>query len=157
VTSKEGYYEAMIRNLYFLPPIKNSLVTIEWMNLVRAGTIPCPRFGQVNHLPCPTPPSHELIVSEVKRATGSNMGITSPKKYPCVQWCLRVLSTFEPDHEFFAKDYHPPVNAAKSRRCVENSDGFFSGLPSSGRGKIKRASRVIIKNSTKRPSELVKA
>lgn len=53
---------------------------------------------------------------------------------PETRWMLAILSTINPEHEFFGKDYVKPrvdsqgINVS-SEQMVSNQDGFFTGLP----------------------------
>ena len=49
-------------------------------------------------------------------------------RIPDGKWMLDVISTLDPANRIFAKDYHPKVHEDDDVR-VDNSDGFFSGLP----------------------------
>jgi hypothetical protein len=50
---------------------------------------------------------------------------------PNAEWLQKVLSTLNPDHEFFSKKYVRPVVAKVSHPelFVENIDNFFDDLP----------------------------
>jgi hypothetical protein len=128
ITSKAGFYHAMVRNLYYLPPISCSIVTLDWMHEVRAGNIPCPKYGAVTEMPCPFPPPKSKVIEELQRVGGHDFGITSTRE-PSLHWCLRALATIDSGHLFFRKDFLPDDKKLGSRDEVDNSDGFFSNLP----------------------------
>ena len=57
------------------------------------------------------------------------------RKPPNTEWLLAMLSTMEPGHAIFAKDYVKPRSQLNSEMgaddadMVENVDGWFDGLP----------------------------
>ena len=57
------------------------------------------------------------------------------RKPPNTEWLLAMLSTMEPGHAIFAKDYVKPRTTQNSEMgaddadMVENVDGWFDGLP----------------------------
>ena len=49
---------------------------------------------------------------------------------PDRSWLLNVLAILKPDHEFFKKDYHPPIKVPpKENLVIDNADDFYTGLP----------------------------
>ena len=61
------------------------------------------------------------------------MGIKD-ETYSSAEWFLTVLSTINPDHEFYGKSYTPLASDSKYTRskkklAYSNDDGFFTGLP----------------------------
>jgi hypothetical protein len=65
VKSKEHMYKAMQRSKFFLPHLKSSLVTQEYMQGVRSKVLWCPLYSDLKPQPCPDPPSKEFLVKEV--------------------------------------------------------------------------------------------
>ena len=60
-----------------------------------------------------------------------DLGFTTDSKVvPDKLWCLHVLSTLNPNHLFFAKDYMPPPRREnkRERNVLDNFDGLFDGL-----------------------------
>ena len=51
------------------------------------------------------------------------------RKPPQVQWMLLILSSLDPDHELFNKDYVNPRKPLAAQELCESHDGFYSGLP----------------------------
>ena len=49
VRSKQSYWEAMIRNNYQMPELKQPICTIKWMEGIRAGEYWCPRSRHPRH------------------------------------------------------------------------------------------------------------
>ena len=61
---------------------------------------------------------------------------------PDVEWMLVALATMKPQHRIFAKDYCYQVVKQKEQKVdmmIDNSDGFFTGLPKLTRAKDLRA------------------
>ena len=51
------------------------------------------------------------------------------KKPPQVQWMILILSTLEPNHAIFAKDYVNPKKTIAEEEFVDGYDDFYEGLP----------------------------
>jgi hypothetical protein len=70
-------------------------------------------------------------VREVELLKDFDLGIKDIGPYPPMQWLMQILSTYEPDHKFFKKDYYPPPrpSKSKSRNTIDNSSGIFTDLP----------------------------
>ena len=51
------------------------------------------------------------------------------KKPPQVQWMMLILSTLEPNHAIFAKDYVNPKKTVAEEELVDGYDNFYEGLP----------------------------
>ena len=131
--TRRHMYQSMIRNSYYLPSFKSSLCSLDYMEKVRSGTVHCPRHAEIRLLPCAAPPTKEFLLAELNRVAqkkGLDLGI-SEKKQPNRDWMLAVLSTMEPTHKIFRKDYVPPlkVQSVQLSKIVDNSDGFFDQLP----------------------------
>ena len=77
-----------------------------------------------------------MLVEEIMKVAKSrdpplNLGFDQgSKSLPDKLWCLYMLSTLEPTHKFFAKDYRPPPRVRNSAitKSLNNDDGFFDGL-----------------------------
>ena len=82
------------------------------------------------------------------KAVPLNLGFTRESKvFPDKLWLLQVLSTLNPNHPFFAKDYMPPPKREKKNAPLkmDNSDGFFTGI-----GKAVTDKYLAGKKTTKR-------
>lgn len=54
----------------------------------------------------------------------------SDNRVPDKAWLVVVLSTLDPDHLIFKKDYMADQKQEKrENKTVNNSDGFFDNLP----------------------------
>ena len=55
------------------------------------------------------------------------------KKPPSVHWQIMVLSTLDPDHAIFAKNYVKPTESKTkmlaNKPLISNADNFFTDLP----------------------------
>ena len=70
------------------------------------------------------------------------------KSPPSVTWLLLVLSTIEPNHAIFAKDYVKPKVVRQGQAVgvvVPNIDDFFTGLPAMARKKGKAGISFVSK------------
>jgi len=56
INCKSDFYEATIRNGYYLPNEKCSLITEQYINGVISGKLWFPQFKDIKLLPCPKPP-----------------------------------------------------------------------------------------------------
>ena len=132
VKSKSHLYKAMIRNGWYLPKLKSSVVTEKYLNGVRDKKYYCPKYSDLKTLPCPDPPGKEFLLDEVMKFTNAkrlDIGAVEGK-VPDSDWLLQVLAILSPDHDVFRKDYMPPIKEVKKEDLVvDNSDNFFSGLP----------------------------
>ena len=132
VVSKRHLHEIAQRNGHYVPSVKSSFVTVDYLHKVRTGAVYCPTFEDIRLRPCPVRPHKELVLQEVLRICrlhNKYLGDCS-KQQPNKGWLLKVLSTLDPTHYFFAKNYMPPPRPRKREaKKLGNEDGFFSGLP----------------------------
>ena len=112
ISSKSELYEANVRNGYFLPHIKSSIITEDYIHAVIKGDILCAKYHDIKLKPCPVPPDKQTLVQIVQDALAENhakpLGIDAshvPDKF----WLLAMLATFDPENEIFAKSYVPPT------------------------------------------------
>ena len=105
----------------------------------------CPKFSDIRLAPCPVRPAKELVVNEVvKTSLLCNLYLGDfSKQQPNKDWLLKVLSTMNPKHYFFAKSYMPPPRPKKRiAKRLGNEDGFFTDLPN--RHRFTKVSRRTI-------------
>ena len=136
VKQKPHYYKAMLRNKWYLPKWGCSLVTQEWMEKVRAGELWCPKDHHIKFRNCAEPPSHAEVLrifeEELAAANDKDVGIDPDHKHvPDKKWMLDLISTLKPSHRLFDKDYVPPMpeKSVAAIKYVQDTDGFFAGLP----------------------------
>lgn len=94
--------------------------------------------------PCPFPPSKLIVLEELETACRKKdlvYPITDLKLLPDQEWALNCLSTLEPNHLFFSKNYMPPpkIREDEVRVQVPNADDLFTDLPLP-KGKTSRSS-----------------
>ena len=113
----------MQRNNWYLPSLKSSIISQEYIEGVRKGTIYCPKYSDLKPKPCPDPPTKEYLLNELVRITtekGKDIG-ASDNKVPDRNWLISVLAIFAPTHLIFKKDYLPPVpDTKKEEKVVDN-------------------------------------
>ena len=68
ITNKKDYWEALVRNQYYLPKYSSTCTTIDYLQKVRAGRFWVPKCPQINHLPCPNPPTLLEVMGELYAA-----------------------------------------------------------------------------------------
>ena len=69
VRDKETYYSGMLRNGWLLPDIRQSIVTLSFMERVRAGEIFCPHVNTIETTAvCLTPPPKQTIINKLMAA-----------------------------------------------------------------------------------------
>ena len=109
----------MLRAGYYLCKAKSGFLTNEYMQGLRYGQIHCPKTDIIKLRACPDPPSKFDVIDALLTEAANykengirkpiNLGFTRDSKcVPDKLWCLHVLSTLNPKHRFFHKDYMPP-------------------------------------------------
>jgi hypothetical protein len=94
-----------------MPKLTATIITIAWMLKVRNGEIYCPQYKEIHLLPCPKKPLKSHIVAEVQRIlkeNNLNMDI-NPTHEPDIDWCMDFISSKDPEHRYFKKDYLPSI------------------------------------------------
>ncbi len=121
VANVSTLYDATVRNGWYLPKQKSSLITSEYLEAVRQGKFYCPKYGEIKMLPCPNPPPKEMLINKVKFAAKrlklADTGIDE-KHEPDRKWLVDVLATLQPDDEIFKKNYLPPARVIKDQDYV---------------------------------------
>jgi hypothetical protein len=59
VRSKNDYYDAMVLNKFFMPSYKSSIITLQTMELMRAGVVYCPKISDVHPIKVVHPPKND--------------------------------------------------------------------------------------------------
>jgi hypothetical protein len=90
VKTRDHLYKAMLRNGWYLPSLKSSIITQDYMNDVREGKFWCPKYKDLKTLPCPDPPGKEFLLDEVvKITTEKNLDIGAHlAKVPDRNWLI---------------------------------------------------------------------
>lgn len=64
IRSKADLYEAAVRNGYFLPQKNAQIITEEFLTEVLRGSCWCPKYSEIRLLPCPRPPSKDILLKK---------------------------------------------------------------------------------------------
>ena len=131
------------------------------MLLVKSGEIPIPKVEHVQLRNCPEPPYDYIVHKELQNVSGQHLGIKK-NRTPDPWWSLACISTVDPNHRFFAKDYVPDEdnNKAKGKEdtaVIDNSDNFFDDLPAiklTKKQSKKRINRAIVDDTSSQISQL---
>lgn len=152
INNKAELYEAAIRNGFYLPSMKSSLITEKYLMGIVHGNIWCPLFKEIRLSPCPRPPSKEVLIEKLKSYIKKEKRILNidEKKQPDKQWTINVLSTFTPSDEIFSRSYVPPKKIQKVHeiRAIDLPNAFLKGLPPSKK-KIKARRLKLFKSGVK--------
>ena len=147
IKSKADLYEAALRNGYFLPKIKCSIITEEYMYGILTGTVLCPKYKDIKLLPCPKPPDKETLILYAQDATADqtkSLGIDGTHT-PDKSWLLAIISTYNPGCEIFRKSYLPAprVEKIEDKAKIALPADFLEGLPASRRKTKKRRLGIL--------------
>ncbi len=100
IQNKRDLYEACERNGFYLPRLKTSMVTEEYMRNVITGAAWCPLRKKIVMLGCPRPPIKHVLIEKFWDYVNANhlnlKGVDREKHSPDKRWLLDVLSTFTP-------------------------------------------------------------
>jgi hypothetical protein len=64
IQNRRDLYEAVLRNEWYLPRFKTSMITELYLRNVLTGKTFCPKFSDVKLRPCPRPPSKEVLLKK---------------------------------------------------------------------------------------------
>jgi hypothetical protein len=62
IGNKAELYEAALRNGFYLPKFKCSIITEDYIYGVLIGNVLCPKYNAIKLLPCPRPPDKETLI-----------------------------------------------------------------------------------------------
>jgi|LauGreDrversion4_2_1035121.scaffolds.fasta_scaffold1181848_1 hypothetical protein len=97
LASKGELYEAAVRNGYYLPKFKSSIITEDYINMVISGQLYCPKYVDIRLRPCPLPPDKDHLIKMCQTSAGNkSLGIDEAHQ-PDKGWLLAVLSTLNPE------------------------------------------------------------
>ncbi len=123
VRNKKQLYQALIRNGYLLPPYKDAINTKKFLIGVKDERYWCLHSSQmlaVKHCAdCP----NKLVLAEMvteqmakldnmtaeMKVTFKRTAKLIKKNPPGKDWMMMLLSTFNPNHEIFQRDYVQPA------------------------------------------------
>ena len=151
-------HSSLLRNQLFVPKLKDNMMTVAFMKgVVGYETYWVPMCADIRLRNCADPPKKEDIAIELvntMRSQGSGdqeierqfqaTATEIRKTPPNATWMLAMLSTMNPNHPFFAKDYEKPkvrASGVADSSMINNPGNFFTGLPTAS--KQKKRSRGI--------------
>ena len=156
IRNKHTFYTAMISNGWLLPEEKSPIVTVNFMQDVKAGRTFCISMDHFTKVPCPNPPPIDVLsdtlVKMILEAEHYPNEATKAKCFSLARylgkyradkpWLLLVLGTLNKDLPIFKKGYMPPPQSRRGSKltkvAVDNSDDFFTGLPVLSQGQMKK-------------------
>jgi hypothetical protein len=143
IGNKAELYEAALRNGFYLPKFKCSIITEDYIYGVLIGNVLCPKYNAIKLLPCPRPPDKETLIKLAEEAMSKqskSLGIDASHT-PDKGWLISIISSFNPQCEIFKKSYLPPprVEKAENKAKVSLPADFLEGLPlSKKKHKVRR-------------------
>ena len=134
VKNRRDLYEAVVRNGYYLPKYKSSMVTEDYMRNVFMGKEFCLKYSEVRQLPCPRPPTVDVLLRkfhEICRDKNLTVCGVNDTHIPDKRWLLDFISTLRPEDEIFKKNYLPPVKDTKlsELKTIPLPATFLQDLP----------------------------
>jgi len=148
IQNKRDLYEACERNGFYLPRLKTTMVTKEYMRQVIKGSSWCPLRKDIKMLGCPRPPNKSELLDKFWNYIDFNRleltGVDREKHIPDKRWLLDILATYTPDDEIFGKGYNPPERASKLSeiKTIEVPEDFMKDLPFSRRKTKRKGLRI---------------
>ena len=138
VRNLDDLYKALVLNWFFLPKRKSTCVNTEYLVGVMQKKYWVPKYPQLQLRPCVNQPVKDLCVAYLEQEAAQqaiDLGFKDSKHAPDKEWIIICLSTLNPNHQMFSKNYFPPTVPRKANvmlECsVENSNGFWESLPQS--------------------------
>ena len=137
IGGKADLYEAAIRNGWYLPKYKSTIITEHYLQSIIFGKMYCPKYSEIRLVPCPRPPDKDTLLKDFRKITSGQKLSTGIDEthVPDKSWLLAILGTHNPGLPYFQKGYVPPAKVAsiQSFQKVELPENFLEGLPSSKR------------------------
>jgi hypothetical protein len=65
VRDKHEYYQALMRNGWFMPAYKGQFLNSDVLIKIRDGRMYCPKFADLVPRPCPCPPDAQTLKNEL--------------------------------------------------------------------------------------------
>jgi hypothetical protein len=147
IQNRRDLYEAVIRNGYYLPRFKTTVITEDYMRNVITGKAFCPKYDEIKMLPCPRPPTKQILLDKFHAICQEqnlvHVGVDE-KHVPDKRWLLDFVSTFKADDEIFKKNYIPPAKETKlsELKTIELPAAFLDDLPQSTRRSRRKGLRI---------------
>jgi hypothetical protein len=137
IGSKADLYDAAVRNGWYLPKYKSSIITEDYITNVITGKVFCPKYENIRLTPCPRPPDKSLLLKDFAKLVHSEKKVSGVDEAhaPDKSWLLAVLATYNSQLPYFKKGYFPPPKStqAVSVNKVSLPESFLEGLPASKR------------------------
>lgn len=100
IKDKKDLYEAAVRNGFYLPSLKSSIVTEAYIiNVIECSTFSL-KMEDIRMKACPRPPNKEVLVAKfldiMRRRDIKTHGIDD-SHMPDKAWLITVLSSLKPD------------------------------------------------------------
>ena len=137
IGSKADLYEAAVRNGWYMPKYKSSIITEDYITNVITGKLFCPRYEEIRLSPCPKPPDKQVLLKDFTKLVLSERKISGIDEAhtPDKNWLLTVLGTYNPVVPYFQKSYVPPPKTTQASAVtkVQLPENFLHGLPISKR------------------------
>ena len=64
VQNRRDLYEGLIRNGFYLPKYKTTMITEDYMRNVMHGKAYCPKYSEIKMMPCPRPPTVDVLLKK---------------------------------------------------------------------------------------------
>lgn len=147
-------YELLIRNGFFLPSFKSTVVSEAYLNGIIEGDIFCPLDSDIRVKNCFSQPTKASMLSKLSEIAKKNKWALGyiDDALPNKEWVLRMLSTYKADDEIFKKNYVAlPVKEKKSEEnTIKVPSKFLEGLPAKKEGKRTKKARLKILQGAKK-------
>jgi hypothetical protein len=123
------------------------MITEEYMRNVFLGKAYCPKYAEIKMLPCPRPPTVEVLLKKFHRiCRDQNLVLCGVDEahMPDKRWLLDFIATLAPNDEIFKKNYLPPVKETKlsELKTISLPSHFLEGLPQSTRRSRRKGLRI---------------
>jgi hypothetical protein len=139
-----------VRNGWYLPKYKSSIITELYLTNVITCKVYCPKYEDIKLVPCPKPPEKDVLLKDFTKLMQSEKKSADidDAHMPDNGWLLAILGTYNPRLPYFKKGYVPPSKATlvQAQAKVELPENFLEGLPSSRR-KVKARNLKMITHS----------
>ena len=98
IGGKADLYEAAVRNGWFLPKYKSTIITEQYLQSVIFGRVYCPKYSEIRLVPCPRGPDKNTLLKDFRKITSSQKLSTGidENHVPDKFWLLSVLGTHDP-------------------------------------------------------------
>jgi hypothetical protein len=72
IQNRRDLYEAVVRNGYYLPRFKTTMITEVYMRNVITGKAFCPKYEQIKLHLCPRPPGKDVLLRKYQELCDSH-------------------------------------------------------------------------------------